>query len=181
MIRIISGKYKGKRLEGFDTLGTRPTQDRVKESMFSMIQEDISGTIVLDLFAGTANLGIEALSNGAKFAYFVDINKEAIKKIKKNLDNIPVSDYQVLEMDYKCALEKFKNEGIQFSLVFLDPPYKDNTISFILNYLVDNNMLLDDAVVVCELEHDNLEENYQTLELYKSKKYGYKIVKIYKK
>lgn len=180
MIRIISGKYKGKRLEGFDTEGTRPTQDRIKESMFSMIQEDILESIVLDLFAGTANLGLEALSNGAKRAYFVDINKEAIKKIKKNLDKVPTSDYRILEMDYKSALEKFKEENIKFSLVFLDPPYKDDTISFILNYLVDNNMLMEDSTVVCELEHDNLEETYKTLELYKAKKYGYKIVKIYR-
>lgn len=181
MIRIISGKYKGKRLEGFDIEGTRPTQDRVKESMFSMIQEDVPGSLVLDLFAGTGNLGLEALSNGAKYAYFVDISKEAIKKIKKNLESVPVSDYKILEMDYKCALEKFKCENIKFSLVLLDPPYKDNTISFILNYLTDNNLLAEDATVVCELEHDNLEENYKTLELCKTKKYGYKIVKIYKK
>jgi len=181
MIRIISGKYKGKRLEGFDIEGTRPTQDRVKESVFSMIQEEVPNSTVLDLFAGTGNLGLEALSNGAKYAYFVDVSKEAIKKIKKNLESVPESDYKILEMDYKCALEKFKCENIRFSLVFLDPPYKDDTISSILNYLVDNSLLMEDATVICELEHDNLEESYKNLELYKTKKYGYKIVKIYKK
>ena len=84
-MRIISGKYKGRMLKGFDLIGTRPTMDRVKESMFATIQNKIKDSIVLDLFAGSGSLGIEALSNGSKYVYFVDKSEEAIKTIKSNL------------------------------------------------------------------------------------------------
>ncbi len=81
-MRVISGKYKGKKLIGFDIDGTRPTMDRVKESLFGIIQNKIKDSIVLDLFAGSGSLGIEALSNGAKMCYFVDNNIELINIIK---------------------------------------------------------------------------------------------------
>ena len=85
-MRVISGKYKGKRINGYDIDGTRPTMDRVKESMFGTIQDYIKDSVVLDLFAGSGNLGIEALSNGALKGYFVDNNKKVIDTIKKNID-----------------------------------------------------------------------------------------------
>ena len=87
-MRVISGKYKGRLLDGFNINGTRPTMDRVKESMFAMIQNYIKDKVVLDLFAGSGSLGIEALSNGAKICYFVDNNKIAIDIIKKNTNGI---------------------------------------------------------------------------------------------
>ena len=86
-MRVISGLYKGRILDGFDIDGTRPTQDRVKESLFGSIQDYIEDSVVLDLFAGSGNLGIEALSNGAKECYFVDNNKIAINTINNNLNN----------------------------------------------------------------------------------------------
>ena len=82
-MKIISGKYKGRVLKGFDITGTRPTMDRVKESLFGTIQRYVPGSVVLDLFAGSGNLGIEALSEGASFAYLVDSNSKAIKVIKE--------------------------------------------------------------------------------------------------
>ena len=89
-MKIISGKYKGRKLDGFDIDGTRPTMDRVKESLFAIIQNYISESIVLDLFAGSGNLGIEALSEGAKYAYLVDKNIKCIKTIENNIKIIPV-------------------------------------------------------------------------------------------
>ena len=88
-MRIISGKYKGKIIEGFDIQGTRPTQDRVKESMFAMIQNDILESTCLDLFAGSGSLGIEAISNGNQKTYFVDNNLECVSILKRNLKDIP--------------------------------------------------------------------------------------------
>ena len=82
-MKVISGKYKGRKLDGFDIDGTRPTMDRVKESLFAIIQNYISESIVLDLFAGSGNLGIEALSEGAKYAYLVDKNIKCIKTQKR--------------------------------------------------------------------------------------------------
>ena len=87
-MRVISGKYKGKNLEGFDINGTRPTMDRVKESLFGSIQNKVINSVCLDLFAGSGSLGIEALSNGGSKCYFVDNNYEIIKKLEKNLKGI---------------------------------------------------------------------------------------------
>ena len=82
-MRVISGKYKGTFLDGFDIAGTRPTMDRVKESMFAMIQTNLKNSVCLDLFAGSGSLGIEALSNGAKYCYFVDNSADIYKILKK--------------------------------------------------------------------------------------------------
>ena len=89
-MKIITGKYKGRVIEGFHIEGTRPTMDRVKESLFAMIQEKVPNSIVLDLFAGSGNLGFEALSEGAKKAYLVDSNKKAIQIMKKNIKTIEI-------------------------------------------------------------------------------------------
>ena len=107
-MRVISGFYKGRIIDGFDIDGTRPTQDRVKESLFGSIQNYIDESIVLDLFSGSGNLGIEALSNGAKYCYFVDNNKEAIKVISNNLSKINIKNSEVLNKDFKDALNYFK-------------------------------------------------------------------------
>ena len=124
-MKVISGKYKGRVLKGFDITGTRPTMDRVKESLFGTIQSYVPGSVVLDLFAGSGNLGIEALSEGASFAYLVDSNSKAIKVIKENINNIGITDIEVIHSDYKVALKSFNNK---FDLIFLDPPYNTDYI-----------------------------------------------------
>ena len=91
-MRVISGTLKGRNIEGFNLDGTRPTMDRVKESLFASIQNYIEGATILDLFAGSGNLGIEAISNGSDFVYFCDKNSEAVKVINKNLDNFKIKD-----------------------------------------------------------------------------------------
>ena len=107
-MRIISGKYKGRKLEGFNIEGTRPTMDRVKESLFGSIQNYIKDSIVLDLFAGSGSLGIEAISNGCKLCYFCDNSKEIINILNKNLKDIENS--YVIKSDYKEALYNFKEK-----------------------------------------------------------------------
>ena len=98
-MKIISGLYKGRNIEGYDLDGTRPTMERVKESLFAIIQNNMADAVVLDLFSGSGNLGIEALSQGAKYAYLVDYNAKAAKTIKKNLDTIGIKDAEVINMD----------------------------------------------------------------------------------
>ena len=178
-MRVISGLYKGKILDGFDIDGTRPTQDRVKESLFGSIQDYIEDSVVLDLFAGSGNLGIEALSNGAKECYFVDNNKEAIKVINSNLERLGIIS-NVLYKDFKEALDYFKTNNIKFDLVFLDPPYKDDYIDYSINYLLDNNLLNDKSIVVAEFEN-NIKTDYEFLTIKKEKKFGYKKIVIFKK
>lgn len=180
-MRIISGKYKGKKIDGYDIEGTRPTQDRVKESMFAMIQEELYDATILDLFTGSGNLGIEALSNGSKKTYFVDNNSECIKVLKKNLENIPNDAYQILNMDYLQALDYFSKEKISFDIIFLDPPYKLECISNIIEFVTKNNLLNNDGIIVCEYEFNDFKDNYSELELIKEKKYGYKNIRIYRR
>lgn len=175
-MRIISGKYKGKNIMGFNILGTRPTMDRVKESMFGMIQNSIKNSICLDLFAGSGSLGIEALSNGAKECYFVEKNNEIFNILKKNLND--VSGSILIKSDYKKALKDFVGK-VKFDLIFLDPPYKLNLISDILNFIYDNDLLNVGGLVICEFEYEDL--CFDRFELLKSKVYGSKKVNIYRK
>ena len=108
-MRIISGKLKGRKIDGFDLDGTRPTMERVKESLFAMIQNDLNESNVLDLFAGSGNLGIEAISQGAKKATLVDYNAKAIKVIRKNMDTLNINQsINVICSDYKMAMKKTK-------------------------------------------------------------------------
>ena len=136
-MRVISGKLKGRNINGYDILGTRPTMDRVKESIFSMIQSYINNSIVLDLFSGSGNYGIECISNGSKLVYFNDYNIKCVKVIKDNINRMNVIDQAIItNYDYKKALEYYKDNNIKFDLVFLDPPYKKQIINNILNYLI---------------------------------------------
>ena len=176
-MRVISGKYKGKNIIGYDIEGTRPTQDRVKESLFSMIQDYVLDSSVLDLFAGSGNLGIEALSNGAKNCIFVDNNSKCIETIKKNTAGI--DNVTIINSDYKKALDNFKDK--KFDLIFLDPPYNLECIDYILDKIVEYDLLNKDGLVICEYEFDTFNEEYNNLELIKEKKYGYKNIKIYRR
>lgn len=176
-MRVISGKYKGKNLIGFNIDGTRPTMDRVKESLFGSIQSYINDSIVLDLFAGSGSLGIEALSNGAKSVYFVDNNLELINIIKKNIAKIN-DETHVIKSDYSVALEMFKNNNIKFDIIFLDPPYKLNLINDCLSKIYNYKLLSDNGIIVCEYENEIID--IDKFDLLKEKKYGNKSVKIYK-
>lgn len=177
-MKVISGKYKGRRLDGFDIDGTRPTMDRVKESLFAMIQNYIGDAVCLDLFSGSGNLGIEALSLGAKECYFVDKNKKAVFTIKKNLKMIDCSCDTVFCMDYQRALKEFSNKGVLFDVVFLDPPYQTDYVSISISLIVSLGLLSKNGIIVCE--SDNLEKIQfpSCLEIVKMKKYGDKLVAI---
>lgn len=174
-MRVISGKYKGKKLEGFNLEGTRPTMDRVKESLFASIQSKIEGSDVLDLFAGSGALGIEAISEGAKSCYFVDNNSLAIDMIKKNLKFVNEEVY-IIKDDYLNALSTLKNN--KFDIIFLDPPYKMNIINNCIDKIYKYGMLKEDGIIVCEYETEDIKEEY--FDLSKVKKYGCKYVKILK-
>ena len=174
-MRVISGKYKGRKLDGFDIDGTRPTMDRVKESLFGSIQNYVKDSIVLDLFAGSGSLGIEALSNGAKTCYFCDNGKEALKVLEKNLDNI--ENANIIKEDYKEALKKLRDKNIRFDLIFLDPPYKLNIITDSIKKILEYDLLNENGLIICEYETEDIKCD---LELIKKKKYGSKYVKVYK-
>ena len=176
-MRVISGKYKGKVLSGFDILGTRPTMDRVKESMFGCIQGFICDSVCLDLFAGSGSLGIEALSNGASACYFVEKHNEIYNILEKNLKGIENSF--LIKKDYMDALNMFVREGIKFDIIFLDPPYKFNLINDILNFIYAHDLLNDGGIILCEFENEIVCSD--KFKLIKDRKYGSKKVFIYEK
>jgi 16S rRNA (guanine(966)-N(2))-methyltransferase RsmD len=179
-MRVISGSLRGRNIKGDKINGTRPTMDKIKQSLFAMIQNDVRDSICLDLFAGSGSLGIEAISNGASFAYFVDKNKVAYETIKDNLKTFKIDDQtNVLLYDYMKALLYFKNNDIKFNLIFLDPPYKQNLISEILTFIDENDLLYDKGQVICEFSDEHLEETYGSLKVIKERQYGDKTIKIY--
>ena len=178
-MKIISGKYKGRNIEGHNLDGTRPTMERVKESLFAIIQNYLDGAVVLDLFSGSGNLGIEALSEGASFAYLVDNNKKASDTIKRNLNTIGIKDAEVINLDYKKALNYLKDKKID--LIFLDPPYKTDFIEQSIKLIDEYNILSDEGLIICE--NDSLDkivypDNYEVV---KDRKYGDKWVVILEK
>ncbi len=150
MMRVITGKARGIRLTAPDGEQTRPTAERTKEAVFSMIQFETEGRQVLDLFAGSGQLGIEALSRGAAHAVFVDSSKQAIAVIERNLCKTRLA----LQADVCCAahrdfLRTNRNKR-SFDLVFLDPPYSLGLIPDVLDALYAGKFLIPGAILVCE-------------------------------
>lgn len=181
-MKVISGTLKGRIIKGFTIEGTRPTMDRVKESIFATIQNKVSGSIVLDLFAGSGNYGIEAISNYSRYVYFNDKNKEACQIILANLKELKIEDKgTILNLDYLKCLEKMQRENLKFDLIFLDPPYKLHILDNILEFISKNNLLNQNGLVIVEFMKQELKQEYSSLKLIKDKKYGEKQVYIYRK
>ena len=180
-MKIISGKYKGRNLLGHDLEGTRPTMDRVKESLFAMIQDYLEDSVILDLFSGSGNLGIEALSNNAKESYLVDNNRKAVKIINQNIDNIGIKNVKVINMDYKKALDYFNKNNIKFNIIFLDPPYDTDYIEQSIELIDKYNLLDNEGIIVCESNNINRMIYPKEYKVVKSKKYGDKYIEIISK
>ncbi len=150
-MRIISGEKRGAKLETLPGEDTRPTTDRVKESLFNIIQWDVPKSIVLDLFGGSGGLGLEAISRGAASACFVDSNPAAVKIINSNIKKLGFEDRsKVLNVDFKSVL---KGDN-KYELIFIDPPYASDFIELSLKLIKDNKVLADDGLIVCETTRD---------------------------
>ena len=148
-MRIITGKAKGIKLVTLEGDTTRPTAERVKEAVFSMLQFDIEGRRVLDLFAGSGQLALEAVSRGAAEAVLVDKSKDAIKEINTNIAKTKSADTcRVYCLDWKDYIRRFGKE--RFDIIFLDPPYAAGLYAPALAALVEENMLKPTTLIVCE-------------------------------
>ncbi|GEB76455.1 16S rRNA (guanine(966)-N(2))-methyltransferase RsmD [Sporolactobacillus inulinus] len=152
-MRVISGENKGRRLKAVNGRMTRPTTDKVKETIFNMIGPFFDGGAVLDLYGGSGALGIEALSRGARAAVFVDRAGAACQTIRENIALCRCENRsKVLKLDATRALEQLSNDGMNFDLVFLDPPYAKQHIRLDIETLIEKDLLADHAVVVAEHE-----------------------------
>lgn len=148
-MRVISGSARGKRLEAVPGMNTRPTTDRVKESVFNILQFRMIGAVMLDLFAGTGQMGIEALSRGAARAVFVDRNPRAISVIQKNIAAAHVQAHaEVIRAEFGQALERLR--GQKFDIIFLDPPYGGEILNSALNIVESFDILSLDGIIICE-------------------------------
>ena len=173
-MRIISGEARGTKLltlEGNDI--TRPTLDRVKEAMFSIIQEFILDSNVLDLFAGSGALGLEALSRGASRAVFCDKSRAALDVINKNIEKTHMKEKcEVITSDYKTALSSL-SKG-KFDIIFLDPPYSSDYDIQAIDIINNNDILAKDGIIIVETDSDEKIEaiNKLSFNILKIRKYG---------
>lgn len=182
-MRIVSGKYKRRQIlfpaeKKNQPYETRPTKDRVREALFSALGNNCEGEKVLDLFAGSGALGIEALSHDASFADFVDIRSEAIQCIKENLRSLQIQNAKVWKGNYDDILLKMKENKKTFSLVFLDPPYHMDVYHEIIQKMEDLSLLEKEHTFVLESDHEISWKNESEIRRYH---YGFIHVTIIKR
>lgn len=183
-MRVIAGTAKGRRLFSPHGSRIRPTSDRVKEAVFSIISA-VAGTFpacsVLDIFAGTGNLGIEALSRGAERAVFVDNHRDSIDLVKKNLQLTGFLDRStVVFRDAVAALKTLEDTGNQFGLVFIDPPYYKDLQEKVLEFLSTSNLLDNDSLVIVEhSSKETIRKNFGPLQEFDGRNYGDTAVAFY--
>lgn len=177
-MRVITGTARGRRLNELKGNETRPTTDKVKESIFNIIQFDIEGRRVLDLFAGTGQLGIECLSRGAERAVFVDARSDAARLIRENLKVTELEERgTVLTADYATVLSSSKEK---YDLIFLDPPYETKLLDRSLELISQFDILREHGIIVCESPQDKtLPELSAPYSKYREYRYGKIKVTVY--
>ena len=175
-MRVISGSARGTVLHSIEDISTRPTLDRVKESLFNIIQNNIEDTTVLDLFAGSGAIGIEFLSRRAKQVYFCDKSSKAVAMIEKNLEKTKLKEKAIVyNKDYIDCINTVKN--IKFDIIFLDPPYKEEFALNAIEKISNLQLLKDDGIIIIETDEperdinriNNMNINYK---IYDLRKYG---------
>ncbi|MBN2883770.1 MAG: 16S rRNA (guanine(966)-N(2))-methyltransferase RsmD [Clostridia bacterium] len=174
MPRIIAGTAGGIRIQTLEGRNTRPTTDRAKEALFSMLGDSLSGRVILDLFAGSGSLGLEAVSRGASYVVLVDHNSRCTEVIRKNATMCSFQDKaRILRADYAKAVKVLSGEGKKFGGIFLDPPYDKNLVSASIENIIAGDIIEDDGILI--VEHSVTEvpdvEKYG-FELLKSRNYG---------
>jgi 16S rRNA (guanine966-N2)-methyltransferase len=166
-LRIIAGKHKGRRIHPPHGLISRPTTDKAREAVFSSIQNIIAASHVLDLYAGSGAMGIEAISRGADSATFVDLSPHAVKAIKDNISSLNIQHKtEVLQLDCTRLPSKALKK---YDIVFMDPPYGKNLVPRTIDALTDGGFLAQGALIIAEHEGDLDTEG---LEVVKQKRYG---------
>lgn len=170
-MRVIAGSARRLLLKTIDGLDTRPTTDRIKETLFNMLQNDVPGSSFLDLFSGSGAIGIEALSRGAKSAVFVEKNPKAVECIRENLRTTKLEEKaMVMSCDVNAALTRLEGKDRIFDIVFMDPPYNMGLELEALKYLSQSSIINEDSIIIAEASLDTKYEDMESL--------GFEIVRI---
>lgn len=175
-MKIITGTARGMNLETLEGEATRPTTQRVKEAVFSMIQFEIDNTCVLDLFAGSGQMGLEALSRGAKKATFCDVSRDAIDIVIRNAKKTKLFDRcRISACDYNQMIRGLAGKE-KYDIIFIDPPYKEKIICDILRKLIKADVMSDGCIIVCESGYEDIFDGEEDLagrfEISKKSKYS---------
>lgn len=183
MLRIISGEHRGRILKTVPGRNTRPTSDKVKESLFNILQARIPGSIVLDLFSGTGNLGLESLSRGCEKAVFVEKSPAALAVLRENCRSLDYMEYtEIIPMDVSKALAFLSEDKREFDIVFMDPPYDHDLEVPAIEALDKGNLVKDDGVIVVEhLMQDEMPDCIGSFTRYQIRKYGNTALSFYRK
>ena len=179
-MRVITGSARGTKLQSLKGLQTRPTMDQVKEGIFSAIQFEVEGRTVLDLFAGSGQLGIEALSRGAEHAVFADAQKDACDVVRANLEKTHLAGKaDVVQTDYLSYLSGCRRK---FALIFLDPPYAETFLENALKTISQIDILTQSGIIICERPYEKqLSAEYAGFSHYRDYHYGKTAITIYRK
>ncbi len=177
-MRVIAGDFKGRKLETPIDNSVRPTSDKVKEAMFSILMNDIYDAVICDLFAGSGGLGIEGLSRGARKCYFVDQANNSIKLIKQNVTTCKANEYaEIIQGDYQRALSRIREK---VDIFIIDPPYGYGTELKAMELIAEKDLLAEDGKIVVEHEkHDTMPDEVAGFKKIKEKKYGRVVLSIY--
>lgn len=179
-MRINAGIYKRHNIYMTNLETTRETSDKVRQAIFNLIGQYFDGEIVLDLFAGSGAMGLEAISRGASKAYFNDINKKAINVVEKNIKLLKIEKpCKLFNLSYEEALKKIDKK--ELDIIFLDPPYAMNDIKKMMQEIIDSDILKDNAIVSFEMAKTTPTYECEGFSILKEKEYGIKKVIIYKK
>ena len=181
-MRIISGRFKGRVLASFQADHIRPTTDRVKESLFNKWMGYTEGSRVLDLFSGTGNLGLEALSRGCRHVDFVEMNPKSIAIIKKNIEMLKLekSEYDIFKQDVLLFLKKYNGEP--YDLIFIDPPFTEKMAHQVMEALDSSKCFGENTLIAIEsVKKERIDESYVNLWRYDFNDYGDKVLSFFAK
>ena len=175
-MRLISGTARGTKLFTLEGLDTRPTLDSVKEPLFNIINFDLEDAVVLDLFAGSGALGLEAISRGAKKVFLCEKNRNAANIVEKNIEKTKFQDQAILiRNDFEKAISFIEQLNEKIDVVFIDPPYKTDLIKKSLEKILDSDILNDDFIIIAETDEPERilkDINILNINVFDTRKYG---------
>jgi 16S rRNA (guanine966-N2)-methyltransferase len=181
-MRVIAGKYKSRRLEAPQGVETRPTSDRLRETLFNVVAPGVENSVWLDLFAGSGAIGIEALSRGARSVYFVESSSSAARTIRKNLHTLEIKEgAEIIERDAAAALRVLDSQSTICDFIFLDPPYRKlGDYERVLSFLAQSRLLNSASRVIAEHDkHFDPGDRFGSLQRYRVLRQGDAVLSFY--